>query len=319
MTARRNALGRGLGALIPPARRPSATPALPGPSVQFSSEVGSAASDALAIPSPPSEIPVDQIAPNPDQPRRVFDPDELQRLADSIQRHGILQPVVVQQAAAGAPHRYELLVGERRWRAARLAGSARVPATIRDVAPADRLAVALVENVQRQDLNPIEMAQAFRALVDGGATQQEVGQAVGLDRSSVANHLRLLELPRELQEDVETGALSMGHAKALLSLANPERRRQLRDRVVAEGLSVRVTEEQARRLGGARRGEPRRPPQRRETVDANLQALVEQLRDRLQTKVSIRGSASRGTIEIAFYGPEELTRLAQILLEGPGQ
>ena len=311
MTARRNALGRGLGALIPP---PSQSPA---PGSQAARGRGAAAVDREVF-GPPSEIPIDQIAPNPDQPRRVFDERELQRLADSIQRHGVLQPVVVQEAPAAASHRYELLVGERRWRAAQLAGRQRLPATVQDVDPDERLAVALVENVQRQDLNPIEMAHAFHSLAERGATQEEIGRSVGLDRSSVANHLRLLELPRALQEDLEGGVLSMGHAKALLTVANPQRRHHLRDRIVAEGLSVRATEAQARRLAPAASGAQgaRGRGVRAAGGDPNLQSLVDQLRARLQTKVQIQGRGDRGKIEIEFYGPEELNRLAEILLGG---
>ena len=219
MVMRRNALGRGLDALIPstPPRH-----------------------DAEVAPRVTGELELREIAPNPEQPRRRFDDADLETLAESIRRHGVLQPVVVRRAPPGAAKPYELVLGERRLRAAQRAGRASIPALVQDVEPNDLLEVALVENVQRRDLDPIELAHAFRALLAAGRTQDEVGERVGLDRSTVANHLRLLELPKELQEDIELGALSMGHAKALLQLANPERRRHLRDRIVAEGLSVRV-------------------------------------------------------------------------------
>ena len=228
MVMRRNALGRGLDALIPAAPAPAREAAPPARAT--------------------NEVRTNDIAPNPDQPRRRFDESELERLADSIRRHGVLQPIVVRRAAAGAARPYELVVGERRWRASQRAGRETIPAVVQDVEPHDLLEVALVENVQRRDLNPIELAQAFRALLEAGRTQEEVGERVGLDRSTIANHLRLLELPKELQEDVERGALSMGHAKALLQLPNPERRRHLRDRIVAEALSVRAAEALARTL-----------------------------------------------------------------------
>lgn len=299
--ARRNALGRGLGALIP-------GPGADAPTVEPPAAPEAAAAAGVL------ELAVEKIVPNPQQPRRHFDEAELRELAGSLERHGVLQPVVVRRSATEAD-RYELVVGERRWRAARLAGLESLPATVKDVAPRDLLELALVENVQRRDLNPIELALAFRTLLDGGATQEEVGRRVGLDRSSVANHVRLLDLPRELQEDVEGGTLTTGHAKALLSLTNPERRRRLRDRIVGEGLSVRATEELARSAGGGR-GPGRRSP-RREAVDPNLQDLLDRLRDRLKTRVRIAGTAQRGKLEVEFYGPEELHRVASAILEGP--
>jgi ParB family chromosome partitioning protein len=299
MATRRNALGRGLGALIP---APSAG-------------AGALRADSEPAPEPDgpyTHIRVDRIRPNPDQPRRDFDADELAGLADSIVRHGLLQPVVVRQGAEG----YELVVGERRWRAARLAGLETIPAMVKDVASRQRLEMALVENVQRHDLNPIELALAFRALTEGGATQEEVGERVGLDRSTIANHLRLLDLPRELQQDVETGVLSAGHAKALLQIDNPERRRHLRDRIVANQLSVRAAEELARSLSGTRTPMRRRPRGAGDAVDPNLRELADRLRDQLQTKVRITSAAGRGKIEIEFYGPEDLHRISRAILEG---
>lgn len=291
MSLRRNPLGRGLGALIPPAPPPVASSAAP------------AAAGAV-------ELPVERIAPNPQQPRRHFDEAELARLAASIGRHGVLQPVVVRERDGG----YELVVGERRWRASRLAGRPTIPAVIKDVSSPELLELALVENVQRHDLNPIELALAFRALAAAGATQEEVGRRVGVDRSTVANHLRLLELPRELQADVEAGALSAGHAKALLQVSSPERRRHLRDRIVDDGLSVRAAEELARGFGAAVPNRRRSP--RSVALGPDLEALVARLRDRLQTKVRIQGDGRRGKLEIDYYGAEELQRLARVILDG---
>ncbi|MEB2345276.1 MAG: ParB/RepB/Spo0J family partition protein [Deltaproteobacteria bacterium] len=302
-TPPRRGLGRGLGALIPGAAvAPRPTSAAPA--------------DPLPAPAGPPEAPgpaviaIERIRPNPEQPRRVFDPGELGRLAASIRQHGILQPVVVRQADGGD---YELVVGERRWRAARQAGLPAIPAVVADVAPRDRLAVALVENVQRHDLNPIELAHAFEALAAQGATQEEIGTRVGFERATIANHLRLLELSRELQQDVEGGTLTLGHAKALLSVASPERRRTLRDRIVAEGLSVRRAEEEARTLGAAVR--PARKARRAaDVLDADTARVVDALRTRLQTKVQLRGNAARGRLEIEYYGPEELHRLVERIL-----
>jgi len=292
MSAPRNALGRGIGALIPttrPAARPDA-PASPAPSA------------AGAAP----ELPIALIDPNPDQPRRVFSEEELERLAGSIRIHGVLQPVVVRRAG----DRYELVVGERRWRASQRAGLDTIPAVIADVDADDRLEVALIENVQRSDLNPIELAIAFRALAETGATQEEIGQRVGLDRTSIANHLRLLDLPKEVQSDVEDGRLSMGHAKALLQVSNPERRRGLRERILKEGLSVRAVEALAS------------PPARvaakgrksRVALDPQLQQLADAMRRRYQTRVRIAGDAERGRVEIEYFGAEDLERISSLLL-----
>lgn len=297
MTTRRNALGRGIEAL------------LPSPPTAANAGSGLAALDALpeGREEGVAEIPIDAIDPNPEQPRRVFDPEQLAKLASSIRQHGVLQPVVVRRAGP----RYELVVGERRWRATREAGLSTIPAVVADIEERDRLELALVENVQRHDLNPIELAHAFRALSEGGATQEEIGRRVGLDRSSVANHLRLLDLPRELQEDVETGRISAGHAKALLGVENPERRRHLRDRVVRDALSVRATEELGRQLAKPR---TKRAAPARVAVDPNLQRLIDSLRQRLQTRVRIQGQATRGRIEIEYFGTEDLDRIVGVLL-----
>jgi ParB family chromosome partitioning protein len=254
------------------------------------------------------EIPVDLIDPNPEQPRRSFDPEYIERLADSIRQHGVLQPIVVR----GVGSRYELVVGERRWRATQRAGLTTIPVVVADVDTRDRLELALVENVQRRDLNPIELAHAFLALSEGGTSQESIGKRVGLDRSSVANHLRLLELPAELQGDVEAGRLTLGHAKALLQAPNPERRRHLRDRIVRDGLSVRATEDLARPAGkAARTGKQRRGPR---AADPNLQRVVDLLRQRFQTRIRIQGDAKRGRVEIEYFGDEDLRRITGILL-----
>jgi ParB family chromosome partitioning protein len=297
--ARRHGLGRGLESLI---RSDEQAPdAAPPPSPD----------DGLAA---QTELAIDAIVPNPEQPRRVFEPAELERLAESIRQYGVLQPVVVRRAG----ERFELIVGERRWRAARAAGLAAIPAVIADVAAAERLEVALVENVQRRDLNPVELALAFRALADAGATQDQIGAKVGLDRSSIANHLRLLELSRDLQQDLESGQLSMGHAKALLQVVNPERRRHLRDRIVGQALSVRQAEALARDAGGA--GAAPRPAASaadasKTRLSPDLQRVVDLLRDRLKTRVRIQGSAERGRIEIEYFGAEDLRRIVHEMLD----
>jgi ParB family chromosome partitioning protein len=290
MSTPRNALGRGLGALIPTARPlPRADAGLSGPT-----------------PTPTTELPISSIDPNPDQPRRVFADQDLERLASSIRIHGVLQPVVVRRAG----DRYELVVGERRWRAAQRAGLDTIPVVVAEVDPEDRLEVALIENVQRSDLNPIELAIAFRTLAETGATQEEIGRRVGLDRSSVANHLRLLDLPKEMQGDVEDGRLSMGHAKALLQVTHPERRRLLRERILKEDLSVRAAEALA--SPPARSEASARQP--RAALDPQLQQLADALRRRFQTRVRIAGAAERGRIEIEYFGAEDLERVSTLLL-----
>ncbi len=337
MAARRNALGRGLGALIPQRQEPRT------PAAQEADSTGEAqatdapvatgadgakpsaasraqdAPDAVAA-SPNAgavELPVARIVPNPQQPRRVFDDDEVANLARSIEQHGLLQPVVVRRVAGREDpggERFELVVGERRWRASRRAGRETIPAVVADVADRELLEVALVENVQRQDLNAIELAQAFHAMTEAGATQEDVGKRVGLDRSSVANHLRLLELSRDMQEDVEAGRMSFGHARALLGVANPERRRHLRTRIVQDGLSVRETERLARSVAGAPAGRKRRAPA--QVSDPEQQRILDLLRDRLKTQVKIAGGPGRGRIEIDFFGAEDLGRIASAILDG---
>lgn len=292
MSSPRNALGRGIGALIPNAPLASAAPSS-----------GELEAEGIGF----RELPLDAIDPNPEQPRRVFDDEQLASLAASIRVHGVLQPVVVRRAG----DRFELVVGERRWRAARAAGLDSIPVVIADVDAADRLEVALVENVQRHDLNPIELAFAFRTLSETGATQEEIGRRVGLDRSTVANTLRLLDLPAEFQSDVENGRLTTGHAKALLQVSHPERRRRLRDRILEEGLSVRATETLAR---PEPRPERERTPPPRNAAAPHLQRLTDSLRQHFQTRVRISGDGERGRIELEYFGEEDLDRLTGLLL-----
>jgi ParB family chromosome partitioning protein len=291
MNGSRNALGRGIGALIPGARPASVGPAYHEAPVDRAHE---------------REIQITDIDPNPDQPRRVFDVAAIDALAESIRVHGVLQPVVVRRAG----DRYELVVGERRWRASKQAGLASIPAVVLEIDPRDRLEVALVENVQRRDLNPIELAVAFRALSDTGATQEEIGQRVGMDRSSIANHLRLLELSREIQADVEAGRVTIGHAKALLAVTHPERRRALRDRIVEEQLSVRAAEELSRPAPR----QPADPERTRVQQDPHLQSVGDALRQRFQTRVRVKGTAERGRIEIEYFGAEDFDRITGALL-----
>ena len=253
------------------------------------------------------ELPCDAIAPNAQQPRESFDEQALGELADSIRVHGVLQPVTVRRSADD-PSRYELIAGERRWRAAKAAGLGTVPAIVRDADDADSAQLALIENIQREDLNPIERARALRDLVDRhGMTQERVARAVGVSRSSVANTLRLLDLPGEVVEMVRDGVLSVGHAKVLLSAPDADLRVDLATRCRREGWNVRTLE---RRIAGGGWGESTQSPRGAEGArDRNgraaevLRDLERRLGESLGTDVKIRtrGDGTRGRVEIAFY------------------
>jgi ParB family chromosome partitioning protein len=321
MSQRRSALGRGLGALISnPAQRtdqqagrPSAPPS-PGQETHGSVDTEMDRSSGEGMAMGPAELDIALIDPNPDQPRREFDPSGLAKLAVSIGQHGVLQPVVVRQAGS----RYELVMGERRFRASQLAGRKTLPAVIMDVSPADRLELAIVENVQRQDLNPMELAHAYQALADAGHTQEEIGQKVALDRSSVANHIRLLDLSRSIQADVESGRLSLGHAKALLQVTDVDAREVLRLRILNQSLAVRATERAARELNGGAKGgsaSPKAAKLPKSPLDADTRAYIERIERRLQTKVTLQPNAEGGgKLEVRFFNLEDLERIGGLLL-----
>jgi ParB family chromosome partitioning protein len=283
MTVRTGALGRGLGSLIPQ-RNPD------GPAVV--------------------DVPLARISPNPHQPRRRMDESGLEELAASIREHGVLQPVLVTETLDG----YQLIAGERRVRASRLAGLDHVPALIRQLADRDQLEVALVENVQRADLDPIDEALAYRQLIDEfGLTQDNVAERVGKARSSVANTLRLLELHSSVQAAIADGRLSEGHGRALGGLG-VEGQAHVLATVVEQGLSVRQTEELVRRLR-----EPRAatgPVATPRPLDPDMERVEEDLRRRLGTKVSLSRSRKGGRIVIEYYSDEELGRLYERLIGG---
>lgn len=253
-------------------------------------------------------LPVDDIIPNPFQPRRIFAEEHLQDLASSIREHGVLQPVIVSRSNG----HYSLVVGERRWRAARVAGLEVIPAIVREFAEAEGLAVALVENIQRQDLNPLEEATAFQFLMrEHGLKQEDVAVRVGKSRSAVANTVRLLQLPGPIQEDVESGALSAGHARALLALEDANLQRRTWLKIKKLNLSVRQTELMVRNLLEARdqtaRTRKRLPP---EWID-----VQEDLQRRYSAQVRICPRTKKaGKIEIHYASPDELERLVQGLM-----
>ena len=276
-------LGRGLGALIPGAEPTQTT-------VQ--------------------EISLAELEMNPFQPRRHFNQAALEELAATIREHGVLTPVVVRRGLNGL----QVIAGERRIRAARLAGLTRIPAVVKDASDSQALEMALVENLQREDLNPLESAEAYQRLIEEfKLTQEEVAGRLGRDRSSVTNALRLLKLPKRIQEDLATGTLSEGHARALLGLEKPADQLKARDVVVKRGLTVRETEALVRRL---REGSPAKPG-RPESQDPNLAAIEDQLRAVLGTKIRIVRDGKGGTLQINFFSSDDLTRIVETIVGTP--
>jgi ParB family transcriptional regulator, chromosome partitioning protein len=283
-THKRPALGKGLSALIPDAPEPHNFPV---------------------------EVEIDRLAPNDFQPRAHADDARLEELTRSIKSNGIIQPIVVRKLG----DRFQIIAGERRWRAAMRAGLARVPVVVRDVAPGQErslLEMALIENIQREDLNPIEEAQAYRRLTDDFQLKQDqIADAVGKDRASVANTLRLLKLPDEVRAEVAAGTLSMGHARALLALpTEDEQRRAARD-VIARNLSVRETESLVKKIADGTTQAPAAP----KPVDVHTRAAEERLRLALGTRVRIVRQGTRGRIEIDFGSEDELIRIYELLME----
>jgi len=278
---RQQGLGRGLAALIP--QRAQATGSF--------------------------EIPISRIQPNPRQPRQRIDDADLEALAASIREHGVLQPVLVTETLDG----YQLVAGERRFRASRLAGLERIPAIVRQLADRDQLELALVENLQRQDLGPMEEAQAFRSLIDEfGLSHDEIAIRIGRARSTVANTLRLLDLDPRVQAAIADKTISEGHARAIGGMATEQQARVLAT-VVEQQFSVRQTEELVRRLREPRRAAPREA----KPSDPDLERVEEDLRRSLGTKVTLARSRRGGRIIIEYYSDEELTQLYDRLIGGP--
>lgn len=278
----RKALGKGLEALFP------------GP-----------AAGAAIVPQATS-VAVGDIVPNPEQPRRTFDDESLAALADSIRRHGLLQPLVVRRVGLG----YEIVAGERRLRAARRAGLATVPVVVRETDSDERLELALIENVQREDLNPLEEAEAYRQLIDGhGFTQEEVAERVGKSRPAITNALRLLGLPEAVKAQLESGEISAGHARAVLAVDGAGAQTAFAREIVQR----RLSKSDAEKLAAARRSASAKPRAPRATGDLHLRALADELTRSLGTRVRIARRARGGTIEIEFYSDPELDRLTERL------
>jgi ParB family chromosome partitioning protein len=290
MAEKRPALGRGLDALLGDA-------------------LGSAPRQAAG----PVEVDIDQLSPNRYQPRVRADEERIDELARSIKSNGLIQPIVVRRVG----NAYQIIAGERRWRAAQRAGLLKVPVAVRDVPEGQEqklLEWALVENMQREDLNPIEAATAFKRLVDEfDLTQEEIATAVGKDRSTVANLLRLLKLPQDVRDEVSAGHLSMGHARALLALEQEQAQRNLSRDIVARGLSVRETEQLVTRALAKPQAAATKKGRGESTTDVHTRAAQDTLRLKLGTKVDIVRKGKGGEIRIAFKSEDELIRIYEIL------
>jgi ParB family chromosome partitioning protein len=281
----KKALGRGLDALF--------------------EQNGGEGTGELAVPL----IAIDRIVPGRHQPRKSFDDERIEELADSIREHGLIQPIVVAQRG----DRYEIVVGERRYRAAKIAGLKEIPSFIKDLSESGALELALIENIQRQDLNPIEEATAYRLIVEREhLTQEELSKRIGKSRSYIANMIRLLDLPDGVRDYVSRGTLSVGQAKAVLSLPNDAEREALAERIVEQGYTVREVEHLTKK-----RHVPRGTS--KQGKDPHIEELEERLRSRLGTKVAIDYHGGKGRIKIEFYGEDDLERiLGELLVESGG-
>lgn len=250
------------------------------------------------------QIMLDEIEPNPRQPRENFDKEKLADLVASVRANGVIQPIIVRKAGA----KYQIVAGERRWRAAQIAGMATIPVIIRDTTDEEMLKLALIENLQREDLNPIEEATAYQSLIqEFSLTQDSLAQHIGKDRSTIANTLRLLNLPKQIQDCVSRGTISMGHARALLSVPDAQLQQEISQRIIEEDLSVRQVEKLVK---------TRTRPRKRSPIvtDPDLRFVEEKLQRSLGTKVRIRRSGKRGKIEIEFYSTDELENLLRRLM-----
>ncbi len=300
------ALGRGLGALL--GGNPVAKPPLPA---AVSTTIAQEAAPVTDTRERIQRVPLDRVVPCPFQPRKDFTPETLRELADSIKEQGIVQPLVVRERGA----HLELIAGERRWRAAQLVGLTEVPVIVRQADDRAVLELALIENLQRENLNPIEEAQGYSQLIEQfQLTQEEVSTKVGKSRAVVANALRLLKLPPEIQGYVRDARLSVGHAKVILGLSGDKHQKLVAERILRDGLNVRQTEAlvahlQARETSTVTKASPLPPPAK----DAHVTSLENRLRERLGTKVHLRYSQGKGALEVTFFSDAELERILQLL------
>lgn len=291
MTAKeRKALGRGFGALLQTVEDP--------PPDETKKEV--------------PQIPIEEIAFNPKQPRLTINNEKLEELSQSIKTKGVIQPILV-RPQDNLGKKYELIAGERRLRASKLAGFDKIPAVIKSVKDDELLEIALIENIQRDNLNPIEESKAYRDLLEEhGYTQENLAKRVGKNRSTIANFIRLLQLPEVIQKDLSEAKFSTGHARALLSLENEDQQVELRDQIIQKNLSVRETEEAVRT---AKHPAPQIPSPKKEEITPQMALNQDRLRERLGTKVVIKSSGKKGKIEIEYYSAEDFNRLFSQLLK----
>ncbi|MFC4768462.1 ParB/RepB/Spo0J family partition protein [Effusibacillus consociatus] len=254
-------------------------------------------------------VKVEELRPNPYQPRREFDADKLQELADSIREHGIIQPIIVRKSFRG----YEIVAGERRLRAAKLAALEEVPVVIKDFDDRQMTEIALIENLQREDLNPMEIAEAYNNIMEKfDLTQDELAKKVGQSRSHVANFLRLLNLPIEIREYVSRGTISMGHARAILGLEDKQQQVALAKKIIEDDLSVRVVEQIVNRLA---QNVPRETKKKKPEVNKTIRQYEEKFRASLGTAVKIHSGKKRGKIEIEYYSLDDLERILNLISE----
>jgi ParB family transcriptional regulator, chromosome partitioning protein len=327
VSQQRRGLGKGLGALIPPTvgageGEQSAGVRTAGGAEQWPTATSPGSHGGSAAPGGPGgtaaqpiegayfeELPTGSITPNPRQPRRTFDEDALDELASSIREVGLLQPVVVRKVMPG---RYELIMGERRWRASQRADLNHIPAIVRETADTDLLRDALIENLHRQQLDPLEEAAAYQQLLDDfGATHEQLARKIGRSRPHISNTLRLLNLPPAVQKRVAAGVLSAGHARALLSIEDPEAQERLAHRIVAEGLSVRAVEEIVA-IGDDDRPKPQRRPVNKPTAPG-LRDLADRLSDVLDTRVKVELGRRKGKIVVEFASLDDLDRIVKAM------
>jgi ParB family chromosome partitioning protein len=299
-TERRRGLGRGLGSLIPTAPAPAEV------------EPATTSEQDATPPSPAgayfADLPIAQVAPNHVQPRQVFDEEAMAELVHSIREVGLLQPVVVRRSG---PESYELVMGERRWRAAQEAGLGAIPAIVRQTDDSDMLRDALLENLHRSQLNPLEEAAAYSQLLeDFSCTHEELAERIGRSRPQISNTIRLLKLSPAVQRRVAAGVISAGHARSLLAIEDPDRQDRLAGRVVSEGISVRGLEEIVA-VGEAEHGPP--PVRRRKPTAPGLNDLAERLSDRLETRVKVDLGQRKGKITVEFASLDDLRRIVDIM------
>jgi ParB family chromosome partitioning protein len=294
---KREALGKGLGSLLGLDQDETPTAAAaPTPS-----------SDVIALQNV-LELPITRITPNPRQPRKIFKDSDLLALAQSLKQDGVIQPLVVSKEGDS----YILIAGERRWRASQLAGFEKVPVIVKEATPEDMLRLAIIENVQRANLNVIEEAEAYAMLIkDYGLTQDDCARKVGKDRTTIANMLRILSLPQEVQDDLMNDKLSMGHGRALLALEDRLLILKARDIVLSKKLNVRQTEQLVKKM--KKQGPLDDADNDRGKANADLDYLADTLRSHLRTKVKLYGSGGRGRIEISYFSPAELERILQLI------